>query len=204
MTHITKIEPFTIRSSSYKKSSNAKRGLLGFLVIPEAPAFDVPLSVQYIADFLHFAADIGLGHFGVVAGHIHVRMPENLGDDVDRHPVLDGEAGERVPGHMRRQVFVDIADRSQFLEVAVHPLIGRHGQQLAFGLKLGIALVFSEQRDRMWQQRNPAHDRRFLPRLVNPYRPVLIGREVLPPQMVGIGKGQPGQAAEHEYVADAV
>ena len=56
------------------------------------------------------------------------RMPENLGDDVDRHPVFDGKAGERVAGNMCRQVFTDVTDYGNLLKVTVHLLVARHGQ----------------------------------------------------------------------------
>lgn len=29
--------------------------------------------------------------------HVRIRVSENLGDDVDRHAVLDGQRGERMP-----------------------------------------------------------------------------------------------------------
>ena len=55
-------------------------------------------------------------------------MPENLGDDVDRHPVFDGKAGERVAGNMCRQVFTDVTDYGNLIKVTVHLLVARHGQ----------------------------------------------------------------------------
>lgn len=98
---------------------------------PESPAcffLDPPLSVQYIPDFLHFAANIRFGYFCIMAGHVDVGVAEYLGDDVDRHPVFDGKAGERVTCRMCRQVFTDVTDCGDFFEVTVHLLVARHGQ----------------------------------------------------------------------------
>ena len=41
---------------------------------------------QPLAESLHRAADDRLGEFGVVARHVGVRVPENLGQHVDRIP----------------------------------------------------------------------------------------------------------------------
>ena len=60
--------------------------------------------------------------------HIRIGVAEDFGDDVDRHPIFDSEAGECVSGYMRRQVLVDVADHGQFLQVTVHLLVARHGQ----------------------------------------------------------------------------
>lgn len=32
--------------------------------------------------------------------HIRIGVAEDFGDDVDRHPIFDSEAGECVSGHM--------------------------------------------------------------------------------------------------------
>lgn len=39
---------------------------------------------------------------------------------------------------------------------------------------------------------------------MNPLRALFVGREMFAAQVVGIGKGKPGQTAEHEYIPDAV
>lgn len=57
---------------------------------------------QFLSERLHFAADDCLGEFGVVARHVGVRVPENLGQHVDRHSVFDGHAGEGVAGTMEQ------------------------------------------------------------------------------------------------------
>lgn len=120
--------------------------------------------------------------------HIHVRVAENLGQHVDRHPVLDRHAGERVPGAVRRQVLVEVADHGQLLQVTVHPLVTRHGEQLS-SFQRG-AFVLGEHFQRIGQQRYPAHDRRLLPWLVNPRNAVLIGCEMLFAQVFGICERQ--------------
>ena len=57
---------------------------------------------QFLSEHLHFAADDCLGELGVVARHVGVRVPENLGQHVDRHSVFDGHAGEGVAGTMEQ------------------------------------------------------------------------------------------------------
>lgn len=58
-------------------------------------------------------------------------MSENLGDDVDRHAVFDGQRGEGMPGGMRRQVLRDIAQVGNLFQIRVHLLVTRHRDQLA-------------------------------------------------------------------------
>lgn len=57
---------------------------------------------QCASYFLHLTANIGFGHFRVMTGHVDVGVAEYLGDDVDRHPIFNGETGERMPGAMSR------------------------------------------------------------------------------------------------------
>lgn len=46
-------------------------------------------------------------------------MSENLGDDVDRHAVLDSQRGERMPCTMRRQILLDIAQVGNLFQIAI-------------------------------------------------------------------------------------
>ena len=57
---------------------------------------------QFFAESLHFTADHRLGKFGVMAGHVGVRMSEDFGQDVDRHSVFDRHAGERMAEAMEQ------------------------------------------------------------------------------------------------------
>ena len=54
-----------------------------------------------------------------------------------------------------------------------------------------------------WEQRDAAHDGGLLAGLVNPPAPLVVLREMLAPQVVGVGECQPRQAAEDEDVANA-
>ena len=55
---------------------------------------------QDFADTAHLAADVRLGDLRVAPRHVRIRMAQNLGDDVNRHPVFNRQRGER----MARQV----------------------------------------------------------------------------------------------------
>ena len=50
-------------------------------------------------------------------------MPENFGNDVDRHAIFDSQCGESVASTMRRQIFMDVAYCSDFFEIRVHFLV---------------------------------------------------------------------------------
>lgn len=64
-------------------------------------------------------------------------------------------------------------------------------------------LVAAQDFERGRKQRDAAHHGGFLAGFVNPPAPLVVLREVLAPQVVGIGEGQPRQTAEDEDVADA-
>ena len=51
---------------------------------------------QDLADAAHLPTDIRLGDLRIAPRHIRIRMTQNLGDDVDRHPVFDRKRGERM------------------------------------------------------------------------------------------------------------
>lgn len=65
--------------------------------------------------------------FRIPSRHVRIRMAQNLGDDVDRHAVFDGQRGERMPGAVGRQVFRDIAYPGQFFQVGIHLRVGGNG-----------------------------------------------------------------------------
>ena len=51
---------------------------------------------QHLTDAAHLAADVRLGDLRIAPGHVRIRMAQNLGDNVDRHPVFDRKRGERM------------------------------------------------------------------------------------------------------------
>ena len=99
---------------------------------------------------------------------------------------------------MRGQGLIEIADHGQLLQVTIHPLIARHGEQLASFQR--DAFVLGKHFQRIGQQRYPAHHRRLLPWLVNPSDPVLIGRDMFFPQVFGICERQSRHAAERKHI----
>lgn len=145
---------------------------------------------QHFSYFPHFPADIRLGDSGVVPRHVGIRMPEDFCDDVDGHAVFDGQRGERMPRAMRREILRNIADSRQLLQVGIHLRIGGHRQQLTPGFAGLVGFVPLQYPNRLRQQRHTAHYRRLFPRLVNPYRTLFVGRDMLLAQMVRIRKGQ--------------
>lgn len=72
-----------------------------------------------MSECLHLAADDRLGKFGVMARHVSVRVAENLGQYVDRHPVLDGHTGEGVAGAMGGQYLVNAAHGRDLFQITV-------------------------------------------------------------------------------------
>ena len=50
-------------------------------------------------------------------------MSEDFGNDVDWHAIFDTQCGESVASAMRRQIFMDVAYCSDFLEIRVHFLV---------------------------------------------------------------------------------
>ena len=158
---------------------------------------------QFLSEHLHFAADDCLGELGVVARHVGVRVAENLGQHVDRHPVFDGHAGEGVAGAVGGQHLVDAAHGRDLLHVGVHLLVARRGKHAPASEARLVPLVAAQDFERGRKQRDAAHDGGLFARLVDPPPPLVVLREVFAPQVVGVGEGQPRQAAEDEDVADA-
>ena len=125
--------PFTIvgeRTSLYPESKLYGKRLRNYRTGRDAckedsgpKPFTVPapivLNSQCLSDSLHLTADIVLGNPRIVPRHVRVRMSENLGDDVDRHAVLDSQRGERMPCTMRRQILLDIAQVGNLFQIAI-------------------------------------------------------------------------------------
>ena len=55
---------------------------------------------QDLADAKHLAADVRLGNLRVAPRHVRIRMAQDLGDNINRHPVFNRQGCER----MARQV----------------------------------------------------------------------------------------------------
>ena len=86
------------------------------------PAFRRMLSCRIsedIADLLHLPADQALRELGIMPRHIRIGVAENLCQHIYRHTVLHRKASERMPGDVRRQRLVDIADARQFFQITV-------------------------------------------------------------------------------------
>ena len=81
---------------------------------------------------MHLPTDIRLGYFGIMTGHVGIRVAEDLGDYINWHPVFDCQGCERMSGQVDCQIFVDQANIGNLLQIGVHLLIARNGQQLSF------------------------------------------------------------------------
>ena len=135
--------------------------------------------------------------------HIRIGMTENLCQYVYGHSVFNGQTRERMPGDVRRQRLVDIADARQFFQIGVHLRIARYGQHLSALSAIRVVLVLSQKFHRMRQQGDAAHYGGFLTGLVNPQLPAIIRADMFRAQVVGIRKGKSRQTAEREHVPDA-
>lgn len=159
---------------------------------------------QNLADAAHFATDVRLGDLRIAPCHVRIRMTQNLGDDVDRHSVFNRQRGERMARQVRGQMLVDLANIRYLLQVGVHLRIRRDGQQFAPRPTVGIVAVLLQQGRRLRKYRNTAHHRGLFPRLMDPQLTLLVRREVFPPQVVDIRKGQSRQCTEAEDIPNAV
>lgn len=86
------------------------------------PAFLRVLSCRIsedTADLLHLPAYQALRELGIMPRHIRIGVPQNFRQHVYRHSVLHRKAGERMPGAMGREAFVDIANNRDFFQIAV-------------------------------------------------------------------------------------
>lgn len=90
------------------------------------------------------------------------------------------------------------------LQVGVHLRIRRNGQQFAPRPTVGVVAVLLQQGRRLRKHRDTAHHRGLLSWFMDPQLSLLVRREVFPPQMVDIRKGQSRQRAEAEDIPDAV
>ena len=101
------------------------------------------------------------------------------------------------------QHLVDAAHGRDLLHVGIHLLVARRGKHAPASKARLVPLVAAQDFERGRKQRDAAHDGGLFARLVDPPPPLVVLREVLAPQVVGVGEGQPRQAAEDEDVADA-
>lgn len=159
---------------------------------------------QHLTDAAHLAADVRLGDLRIAPCHVRIRMTQNLGDDVDRHPVFNRQRGKRVARRMRGQMLGNLADIRYLLQVGVHLRIRWDGQQFAPRPTVGIVAVLLQQGRRLREYWNAAHHRGLLSWLMDPQLSLLVRREVFPPQVVDIREGQSRQRAEAEDIPNAV
>lgn len=136
-----------------------------------------------------------------MARHLRVGVSEHLGDALDRDAVGQRVGGEEVPCAMGRQLFADAADIGQLLQVGVHLLVARHGQQHVVRHALGIRAVALQNPRGDLQQRDIAHVAGLLARLANPAVALHVGDDVLGCELLDVREGEPREAAEDEEVA---
>ena len=133
--------------------------------------------------------------------HLRVGVSEHLGDALDRDAVGQRVGGEEVPCAMGRQLFADAADVGQLLQVGVHLLVTRHGQQYVVRHALGIRAVALQNPRGDLQQRDVAHVAGLLARLADPAVALHVGDDVFGGELLDVREGQPREAAEDEEVA---
>ena len=74
---------------------------------------------KYFSDSFYLPTDIRLRNLRIAPCHVRIRVTQYLGDDVDRHSVFDGHAGEGVAGAVGGQHLVDAAHGRDLLQIAV-------------------------------------------------------------------------------------
>lgn len=74
---------------------------------------------QHLADAAHLAADVRLGDLRIAACHVRIRMTQNLGDDVNRHPVFNRQRGKRMARQVRGQMLLNLADIRYLLQITI-------------------------------------------------------------------------------------
>lgn len=102
---------------------------------------------------------------------------------------------------MRREVLADAANVGQLLQVDVHLLVARHGQQHVVRQAFGIGAVAFEDLLGDLQQRDVAHVARLSARLADPAVALHVGDDVLGCELLDVRECQPREAAEDEDVA---
>ncbi len=135
--------------------------------------------------------------------HVGIGMAEDFCQYVYGHSVFNRQTSERMPGNVRRQRLVDIADARQLLQIGVHFAVARYGQHLSALSAIQVVLVLSQEFHRMRQQGDAAHYGGFLAVLVNPQLPGILRADMFRAQVIGIRKGKSRQAAEREHIPDA-
>ena len=136
-----------------------------------------------------------------MARHLRVGVSEHLGDALDRDAVGQRVGGEEVAGTMGRQLLADAADVGQLLQVGVHLLVARYGQQHVVPPAFGIGAVALQNPLGDLQQRDVAHVAGLLTRLADPAVALHVGDDVLGCELLDVREGQPREAAEDEEVA---
>ena len=101
---------------------------------------------------------------------------------------------------MCTKAFLDSADIGYLLQVAVHILITRDGEQYSSLNASGVILVFFENCHRDIQQRNITHIIRLLACLANPIVSVIILCDMLGGELLNIYKCQSRKGGEDKYI----
>lgn len=102
---------------------------------------------------------------------------------------------------MGRRLLADAADVGQLLQVGVHLLVARHGQQHVVCHALGIRAVALQNPRGDLQQRDVAHVAGLLARLADPAVALHVGDDVFGGELFDVREGEPREAAEDEEVA---
>lgn len=123
-------------------------GALGIIPNPVRPAFRCRLSCRIsedTADLLHFPTYQALRELGIVPCHVGIGMAEDFCQYVYGHSVFNRQTSERMPGNVRRQRLVDIADACKLLQIGVHLAVARYGQHLSALSAIRIVLVLLQE-----------------------------------------------------------
>lgn len=147
--------------------------------------------LKLLGQFVHLAQNGLVEHLGVVARHLRVGVSEHLGDALDRDAVGQRVGGEEVPCQVGRQLLADTADVGQLLQVDVHLLVARHGQQHVVRHALGIRAVALQNPRGDLQQGDVAHAAGLLARLADSAVALHVGDDVLGCELLDVRKASP-------------
>lgn len=141
-----------------------------------------------IADLLHLPP-IKLRELGIMPRHIRIGVPQNFRQHVYRYSVLHRKAGERMPGAMGREAFVDIANnrdssnKRSFSRLSVSQHLSALSAIRSY-CRTCSALSHTAATD-------TAHYGGFLVGFVNPHYTAFVGGNVLRAQVSASVKASP-------------
>lgn len=129
-------------------------------------------------------------------------MAEHLRNRLDGYTIGQRHCrGERVAGHVECQILVDAAEVGNLLQVGVHLLIRRYGEEQT-ALAPDRTLVLFNKPQRRIQQSHMYRNIRFLPFGVYPHVAVGPALKHVGGEILQVDVGQSGVATEEEQVAD--